>query len=119
MLDFLSLETKRYLVDNRDEITTAIKNGAKTMVTAAIGSAAVIVFNIHDVERKVIVRDNPDEDFIELEDLSWTNEIRDYVHDKERRKNLMNHLLSNEEAKKKKKKKDKKNKNEEGGLFND
>lgn len=118
MLDFLSLETKKYLVDNRDEITTAIKNGAKTMVTAAIGSAAVIVFNIHDVERKVIVRDNPDEDFIELEELSWTNEIRDYVHDKERRTNLMNHLLS-EDKKKKKNKKKKKDKKEEGGLFND
>lgn len=112
MLDMLDMKTKKFLVDNRETIQNEIRGLAVSVAAGAVMSGLKIVFNVHDVERKVIVRDNPDEDFIELEDMSWTNEIRDFIHDKEKRDN---YLSSMNKDKKKKKKKDKKNDSVVGG----
>lgn len=107
-MNMMDLKIKKFLVDNREVIEQELVSASVTAAVGLVTAAAKVVFNIHDVERKVVVRDNPDEDFIELEDLSWENEIRDIVHDPEKRKAaLAAYGIGGKDKKKKKKKKDK------------
>lgn len=79
MLNNLSYNQKKLLVDNKELITNLVTGVVTSLVTGAIGSLCTIAFNIHDYEFKRVVRNEPDEDFIVFEELSTAHDKRDLL----------------------------------------
>ena len=110
----MDLKLKKFLVDNQELIQGQLVSIAASTAATAIGAAFKIVFDLHDAKRMVILEDDPETDFVVMEEAGWDNEIRDFIHDPEHRKKILESYGVKNGKKKEKKKKEN---NEKGGAI--